>query len=379
MDIYLDNSATTRVSPAAAQRALELMQQEYGNPSSLHHRGFAAEQALDAARRELAGILGAKKEEVYFTSGGSQGNNLAILGGAMAARRRGDRVVTTAIEHESVLAPVKHLSENGFQTALLPSTAEGIVTPEAAEAAVDERTVLLSVMLVNSETGAVNDILSIARAARRRNPSVLIHCDCVQGFGKLLVRPQSWDVDMVTVSGHKVHAPKGIGAIWIKKGVRVRPLWYGSGQEGGLHPGTENTPGACAFATAARELWEKRDENMAHYHALRDRLLSGLEKIPGACINSGRYSAPYIVNFSLPGIRSEVMIHYLEQQGISVSSGSACSKGAKSHVLTAMGLDPRRVDSAIRVSFCRDNTVEEVDTLCHWLAQGCGQLAKVRR
>ena len=378
MDIYLDNSATTRVSPAAAQRALELMQQEYGNPSSLHHRGFAAEQALDAARRELAGILGAKKEEVYFTSGGSQGNNLAILGGAMAARRRGDRVVTTAIEHESVLAPVKHLSENGFQTTLLPSTAEGIVTPEAAEAAVDERTVLLSVMLVNSETGAVNDILSIAGAARRKNPRVLIHCDCVQGFGKLLVLPALWGVDIVTVSGHKVHAPKGIGAVWVKKGTRLQPLYYGAGQEGGLHPGTENVPGACAFAAAARELWDRREENMARFGELRDCLVKNLEKIPGACINSGADSAPYIVNFSLPGIRSEVMIHYLEDKGISVSSGSACSKGAKSHVLTAMGLPPRRIDSAIRVSFCRDNTTREVAELCRWLEQGSRELARVR-
>ncbi len=379
MEIYLDNSATTRVSPAAARRALEVMTEDYGNPSSLHRRGFLAEQALTGARQQLAEILRVRREEVWFTSGGSEGNNLAVLGGALAARRRGSRVVTTAVEHESVLAPVRHLTETGFEAVLLPPAPQGIVTPEAVEEAVDDHTVLLSVMLVNSETGAVNDILSIAGAARRKNPRVLIHCDCVQGFGKLLVLPALWGVDIVTVSGHKVHAPKGIGAIWIKKGVRVRPLWYGSGQEGGLHPGTENTPGACAFATAARELWEKRDENMAHYQALRDRLLCGLEKIPGACINSGRYSAPYIVNFSLPGIRSEVMIHYLEQQGISVSSGSACSKGAKSHVLTAMGLDPRRVDSAIRVSFCRDNTAEEVDTLCHWLAQGCGQLAKVRR
>lgn len=378
MEIYFDNSATTRVSPTAARRALEVMQEEYGNPSSLHHRGFAAEQALTAARQEMAGILGVRREEVFFTSCGSEGNNLAVLGGAMAARRRGDRVVTTAVEHESVLAPVKHLAENGFQTVLLPPTPEGIVTPEAVEAAVDQKTVLLSVMLVNSETGAVNDILSIAQAARRKNPGILIHCDCVQGFGKLIVRPSLWGVDVVTVSGHKIHAPKGIGAVWVKKGVRLRPLWYGSGQEGGLHPGTENTPGACAFAAAAQEIWEHRDQNMEHFRGLRTRLLEDLEKIPGVCINSPREGAPYIVNLSVLGIRSEVMIHYLEQQGISVSSGSACSKGAKSHVLTAMGLAPRRIDSAIRVSFCRDNTAEEVDTFCHWLRQGTLDLAKVR-
>ena len=378
MEIYLDNSATTRVSPAAARRALEVMTEDYGNPSSLHRRGFLAEQALTGARQQLAEMLRVRREEVWFTSGGSEGNNLAVLGGALAARRRGSRVVTTAVEHESVLAPVRHLTENGFEAVLLPPTPQGIVTPEAVEEAVDDHTVLLSVMLVNSETGAVNDIPSIAGAARSKNPRVLIHCDCVQGFGKLLVLPALWGVDIVTVSGHKVHAPKGIGAVWVKKGTRLQPLYYGAGQGGGLHPGTENVPGACAFAAAARELWDRREENMARFRELRDCLVKNLEKIPGACINSGADSAPYIVNFSLPGIRSEVMIHYLEDKGISVSSGSACSKGAKSHVLTAMGLPPRRIDSAIRVSFCRDNTTQEVAELCRWLEQGSRELARVR-
>ncbi len=378
MEIYFDNSATTRVSDGAARRALELMREEYGNPSSLHRRGFLAEQALTAAREELASILGVRREEVWFTSCGSEGNNLAVLGAALAAKKRGNKIVTTAIEHESVLAPVKHLSENGFETVLLPPDGRGVIDPGAVEAAVDEKTVLLSVMLVNSETGAVNDILSIARAARRKNPRVVIHCDCVQGFGKLLVLPALWGVDLVTMSGHKLHAPKGIGAVYIKKGTRLRPLWYGSGQEGGFHPGTENTPGACAMAFAARELWDRRDQNMALFHALEKRLAENLEKISGACINSPKEHAPYIVNFSLPGIRSEVMIHYLERQGISVSSGSACSKGAKSHVLTAMGLPPARVDSAIRVSFCRENTLEEVDEFCRWLQKGTEELARAR-
>lgn len=378
MEIYLDNSATTRVSPAAAGRALELMTEEFGNPSSLHHRGFLAEQALAAARKELAGILDARQDEVFFTSCGSEANNLAILGGALAARRKGNRVVTSAAEHESVLAPVRYLSENGFDATLLPPSDHGSVDPEAVEAAVDEKTVLLSVMLVNSETGAVSDIPAIVQAARRKNPGILIHCDCVQGFARLPVTPASWGVDLVTVSGHKIHAPKGIAALYVKKGVRLRPLWYGAGQEGGLHPGTENTPGACAFAAAAREMWQRREENMAHFRLLRQSLLENLEKISGVCINSAPDGAPYIVNLSVPGIRSEVMIHYLERQGISVSSGSACSKGAKSHVLTAMGLTPKRIDSAIRVSFCRDNTVEEIVEFCRWLEQGSKDLARTK-
>lgn len=378
MEIYLDNSATTRVSPAAAQRAVEVMTQEFGNPSSLHHRGFMAEQALTAARQCLSGILGVRQEEVFFTSCGSEGNNIAILGGALAARRRGDRVVASAVEHESVLAPVKHLSENGFSTALLSPAADGSVLPETVEEAVDQRTVLLSVMLVNSETGAINDIPAIVQAAKRKNPGILIHCDCVQGFGRLPVDPVRWGADLVTISGHKIHAPKGIGAVYVKKGTRLRPLYYGAGQEGGLHPGTENTPGACAFAAAAREMWDHRAENMAHFGQLRRRLLETLQNISGVCINSTPNGAPYIVNLSVPGIRSEVMIHYLERQGISVSSGSACAKGAKSHVLTAMKLDPRRIDSAIRVSFCRDNTLDEVDEFCRWLEQGGKDLARTK-
>lgn len=381
MEIYFDNSATTRVSDSVARRVLEVMTEDFGNPSSLHHKGFTAEQALTAAREEIAAVLGpgVRREEIFFTSCGSEGNNLAILGAAQAARRQGNKIITTAIEHESVLAPVKFLSENGFESVILPPTPQGNIDPQAVEDAVDEKTVLLSVMFVNSETGAVNDILSIARAARRKNPKIIIHCDCVQAFGKLLVKPTLWGVDLVTVSGHKIHAPKGIGAVYVKKGTRLRPLYYGSGQEGGLHPGTENTPGACALGLAAREMWDRREENIAHFGALRERLFENVKKIPGACINSPSEGAPYIGNFSLPGIRSEVMIHYLESKGISVSSGSACSKGARSHVLTAMGLPIPRVDSAIRVSFCRDNTLEEVDEFYRWLQKGTEELAKVRR
>ena len=376
MEIYFDNSATTRVSPEAARRALELMTEEYGNPSSLHRRGFLAEQALSQARGEIARILGAEPEEVAFTSCGSEGNNLAVIGGAMAARRRGNKVVTTAVEHESVLAPVRHLSENGFEAVYLPPRAGGAVDPEEAAAAVDERTVLLSVMHVNSETGAVNDLRAIARAARRNNPRLLIHADCVQSFGKLPVSPKSWGVDFVTLSGHKIHAPKGIGAIYAAKGSRLLPLYYGSGQERGLHPGTENTPGACAFGLAARQMWEAREENMARFRQLRERLTEKLREMPGVCINSPPDGAPYIVNLSLPGIPSEVMIHYLERREIYVSGGSACAKGARSHVLTAMGLPVDRVDGALRVSFCRENTPEEVDEFCRWLALGLEDLAR---
>ena len=376
MEIYFDNSATTRVSPEAARRALELMTEEYGNPSSLHRRGFLAEQALSQARGEIARILGAEPEEVAFTSCGSEGNNLAVIGGAMAARRRGNKVVTTAVEHESVLAPVRHLSENGFEAVYLPPRAGGAVDPEEAAAAVDERTVLLSVMHVNSETGAVNDLRAIARAARRKNPRLLIHADCVQSFGKLPVSPKSWGVDFVTLSGHKIHAPKGIGAIYAAKGSRLLPLYYGSGQERGLHPGTENTPGACAFGLAARQMWEAREENMARFRQLRERLTEKLREMPGVCINSPPDGAPYIVNLSLPGIPSEVMIHYLERREIYVSGGSACAKGARSHVLTAMGLPVDRVDGALRVSFCRENTPEEVDEFCRWLALGLEELAR---
>lgn len=378
MECYLDNSATTAVTPEVAALAAHIMTEQYGNPSSLHRRGFWAERALTEARGQVAAVLRCRPEEIIFTSGGTESNNLALLGAARAARRRGNRIVTTAVEHHSVLAVCRQLESEGFEVAYVSPDAGGVITPESFAAACDEKTVLASCMMVNSETGALHDIPAIAAACRRKNPGILFHADCVQAFGRLEIAPARWGVQLVSVSGHKIHAPKGVGALYVAKGVRLLPPLYGSGQERGLRPGTENLPGICAMGLAAERMNARRVENAAHFIALRQKLITNLSQSPAVCINSPEAAAPYIINLSVEGIRSEIMIHYLEQFEIYVSSGSACAKGERSHVLTAMGLPEDRVDSAIRVSMTDTTAEEEIDEFCRRLLQGAATLAKRR-
>ena len=378
MECYLDNSATTAVTPEVAALAARIMTEQYGNPSSLHRRGFWAERALTEARGQVAAVLRCRPEEIIFTSGGTESNNLALLGAARAARRRGNRIVTTAVEHHSVLAVCRQLESEGFEVAYVSPDAGGVITPESFAAACDEKTVLASCMMVNSETGALHDIPAIAAACRRKNPGILFHADCVQAFGRLEIAPARWGVQLVSVSGHKIHAPKGVGALYVAKGVRLLPPLYGSGQERGLRPGTENLPGICAMGLAAERMNARRVENAAHFTALRQKLITNLSQSPAVCINSPEAAAPYIINLSVEGIRSEIMIHYLEQFEIYVSSGSACAKGERSHVLTAMGLPEDRVDSAIRVSMTDTTAEEEIDEFCRRLLQGAATLAKRR-
>lgn len=378
MECYLDNSATTAVTPEVAALAARIMTEQYGNPSSLHRRGFWAERALTEARGQVAAVLRCRPEEIIFTSGGTESNNLALLGAARAARRRGNRIVTTAVEHHSVLAVCRQLESEGFEVAYVSPDAGGVITPESFAAACDEKTVLASCMMVNSETGALHDIPAIAAACRRKNPGILFHADCVQAFGRLEIAPARWGVQLVSVSGHKIHAPKGVGALYVAKGVRLLPPLYGSGQERGLRPGTENLPGICAMGLAAERMNARRVENAAHLTALRQKLITNLSQSPAVCINSPEAAAPYIINLSVEGIRSEIMIHYLEQFEIYVSSGSACAKGERSHVLTAMGLPEDRIDSAIRVSMTDTTAEEEIDEFCRRLLQGAATLAKRR-
>lgn len=378
MECYLDNSATTAVTPEVAALAAHIMTEQYGNPSSLHRRGFWAERALTEARGQVAAVLRCRPEEIIFTSGGTESNNLALLGAARAVRRRGNRIVTTAVEHHSVLAVCRQLESEGFEVAYVSPDAGGVITPESFAAACDEKTVLASCMMVNSETGALHDIPAIAAACRRKNPGILFHADCVQAFGRLEIAPARWGVQLVSVSGHKIHAPKGVGALYVAKGVRLLPPLYGSGQERGLRPGTENLPGICAMGLAAERMNARRAENAAHFTALRQKLITNLSQSPAVCINSPEAAAPYIINLSVEGIRSEIMIHYLEQFEIYVSSGSACAKGERSHVLTAMGLPEDHIDSAIRVSMTDTTAEEEIDEFCRRLLQGAATLAKRR-
>ncbi len=379
-DIYLDNSATTPVLPEAAELAAAVMCRDYGNPSSLHRKGFEAQLVLERAREQVASALGCAPPQVFFSPSGTVANNLAILGsvGAYAKRLKGKtpRLVTTAIEHSSVLRPLERLAGQGMELVLIKPDGNGNIAPEALAEAVNENTLLVSAMAVNSETGAVLDIGRLCRLVRAQNAATLIHCDGVQAFGKGPVLPLKWDVDYCTVSGHKIRAPKGVGALYVKKGLRLTPLYQGGEQEKGLLPGTENTPAIAAFGLAAQMRMAQLPAVEALFVRLRAQLEAALAKIPGLCNNSPDGSAPYIMNISLPGIRSETMIHFLAQRGIYVSSGSACARGAKSHVLTAMGLADDRIDSALRLSFGCQNTPEDIAAFVAALQEGLAALKR---
>ena len=371
---YLDNSATTRVCDAAAQKALEVMTTEYANPSSLHSFGFSASKELEAARLIVASAIGADACEIIFTSGGTEANNLAILGTAQALKRRGNKIITTATEHSSVYDTMKELQKDGFEVIFVKPDSNGLINPVEVVNAVDNKTILVSIMLVNNETGAVNPIKEIFTNIKRRFNSVILHTDAVQGFGKTDIKVKSLSCDLLTVSGHKVHAPKGVGALYIKKGVHLIPRTFGGSQEKKLRTGTESTPLICAFGVAVSEI--NVAKNVEVVTELNTYLRDKLKAIPDIIINSPDNASPFVLNFSVKGIRSETMLHHLANRGIYVSSGSACSKGAKSHVLEAMGLPDDIIDSALRVSFSKFNNKSDCDALLDALANGINTLAK---
>ena len=360
MRTYLDNSATTAVCPQAADAAVRMMTVCYGNPSSLHTMGIEAEKALSAARASVARLLGVPAETLLFTSGGTESNNLAILGGAAARIRQGRHAVTTAVEHPSVSAAFDQLEREGWTVTRVRPDPDGTLPAERIVSACRDDTVLVSVMMVNNETGARHPLERMIPAVRRTAPRALIHTDAVQAAGRLALSAERLGVDLMTVSGHKIHAPKGIGALYIRKGVRLQPRQIGGGQERGLRSGTEAAPAIAAFGAAADAVPPFREQE-ALYHTLKDRLLTGLP--PSAVCHLPPEGVPYIVSLSLPGFRSETLLHFLAEREIYVSSGSACSKGKKSPVLTAMGLSADQIDSALRISFSWDNTIDDVDRL----------------
>lgn len=374
---YLDNSATTRVLPEAAGDALRLMTESYGNPSSPHTLGFQAKKELDRAREIIARRLGALPEEIVFTGGGTEANNLAILGAARARKRIGQHIVTTQIEHDSVLNAMKQLETEGFRVTYLAPGAGGSIDPETLEGIIGPDTILVSMMLCNNETGAILPVQAAARAIKRKRAPTLLHTDCVQAFCKLYFTVKGLGVDLCTVSGHKVHGPKGVGALYVKKGARVLPIVYGGGQERGLRSGTESLPLIGAFAKAV-ELAPRASETLEKAGALRELLLKELAGLPGVEVNSPPDGLAYIVNLSVPDVRAETMLHFLAQRGVYVSAGSACGKAKPSHVLAAMGLPEERVGSALRASFSRFSTDEDVDALAEGVKAGLEALAKER-
>ena len=378
MEHYLDNSATTRVCEKSAEKVLELMTQCYGNPSSLHKKGLEAQREVAHARQAVAVSLGAQPREIIFTSGGTEANNLAVLGGAAAGRRRGKRIVTTAIEHPSVLEPMRQLEKEGFEVVFLTPDTDGRVPEEAVLKAVTGDTILISVMAVNNELGSIQPIEVLKKAVKRAGAPALVHVDGVQAYGKLPLRPEKLGIDLLTVSGHKIHGPKGVGALYVSKNARILPRTFGGGQERELRPGTEAAPLIAGLGAAVEELPDWR-QAYSRMEKLRDYTLQKLSGLEGVEVNSPVEGLPYLLNFSALGIRSETMLHFLAQRGIYVSSGSACAKGKQSHVLKAAGLPDSRISSAIRVSFSRENTERDADALAEGVREGLACLARARR
>lgn len=377
-EVYLDNSATTATDPEVARLALDMMCQNYGNPSSLHRKGFEAQLAVDKARQQVAAVLSTDPRRVVFTANGTEANNLAICGTAQALRRQKGRMVVSAAEHASVLKAMDWCESEGWEVVRIAPLSDGTPDVAAFAAAVDEHTALVSCMAVNSETGARTDLKALSRAVKARNPKTLVHCDAVQAFCRVKLNPKLLGIDLLSASGHKINAPKGVGLLYMAPGVRLVPLIHGSGQEGGLHPGTEHVPQIAAFGLAAQKMERSREKLWEHYTAMRRQIITNLEQMEGVCINSPQNGVPYILNLSAPGYRSETLIHYLERLGIYVSSGSACSKGAKSHVLTAMGLDDRRIDSALRVSMGQYTTAEHIDAFVAGLKKAMADVANTK-
>lgn len=373
MEHYLDNSATTAVSARAAEKALKIMTQIYGNPSSLHTKGIEAERELELSRKIIAENLGAVAEEIFFTSGGTEANNLALFGAAEAKKRICNKIVISSVEHSSVLEAAKKLENDGFTVAYITPRADGTVHPADVAAEVDKNTSLVSVMYVNNETGAVMPVAEIFEQARLKNPGIICHTDAVQAFGKLAIKAKKLGADLISVSGHKVHAPKGVGAIYIKRGVRLIPRQYGGEQEKKLRPGTEPLPLIAAFGEACAQFNIKENYQLAL--SLNSYAREKLSQIEGVVLNSPQDALPYVLNISAGRVRSETMLHFLEEREVYVSSGSACAKGKPSHVLSAMGLDKNRADSALRISFSKYNTKEDIDALCENLALGLRVLA----
>ena len=376
-EIYLDNSATTQPCPEAVAAANEMMVRFWGNPSSTHAKGSEAAAKLREARRAVASALSAAPEEIFFTSGGTEANNIAVFGAAAKNRRNGKRIVTSAIEHSSVLDSVAELEKQGFEVIRLAPDSHGHISPQQVADAVNADTVLVTMMMVNNEVGSILPVEAAVRAARRNAPKAIVHCDCVQAFGKIPVSVKKLGADLITVSAHKIHAPKGAGALYKRKGLMIPSLTHGGHQEDSFRPGTEAAPLIAAFGAAAAIACDKSGMNQRYetIKALRNYTTQRLHEIDGIVINSPEDALPYIVNFSTCCVKAETMLNFLSERGIYVSGGSACAKGEPSHVIKALGLPRDAADSAIRVSFCGHNTTDDVDTLVNTVAEGITRLA----
>lgn len=369
MEVYLDNSATTKVFPQVAELMTKVMCEDYGNPSSMHRKGVEGERYIRYARETLAKLLKVSEKEILFTSGGTESDNTAIIGCAMANNRRGRHLVTTKVEHPAVLQTMHYLETQGFRVTYLPVDKSGRVRLEDLQNAITPETILVSMMLVNNEIGSIQPIEEAGALIKRMNPNILFHVDAVQGFGKIKIYPKRMNIDLMSVSSHKIHGPKGVGFLYVGERVKIMPITYGGGQQKNLRSGTENVPGIAGMTMAAEMAYENFEEDVNRLYGLKEYFIQGITKLEGIQINgltedgNLRRTAPHVVSVSVAGVRSEVLLHALEDKGIYISAGSACAsnKPQTSETLKAIGLQREYWDSTIRFSFSVFTTKEEID------------------
>jgi len=373
--VYLDNSSTTKPCELSVEYTVKALKEQWGNPSSLHILGVEAEEVVSRTRNAVASLLHCRDDEIFFTGSGTEANNTAIFGAAYKGIKRGKRIITTEIEHPSVAEVFNKLETEGFEVIRLKPQSDGRISEEDIKAAVNTQTILVSIMLVNNETGAIQPVKAVADAIKSVGSPALLHCDAVQAFGKMRISPQKLNIDLLSASGHKIHGPKGIGFLYIKKGIHIKPYILGGGQESGMRSGTESVPLISGLYGALKELPDpdkQAERQLQLWNYAKEKLLStGLVEI-----NSCDSVLPYVLNVSVSGYRSETLLHFLENSGIYVSSGSACAKGEGSYVLRAMGLDKKRVDSALRISFSRYSTESEIDLLTEAIINATKRLRK---
>ena len=365
MEAYFDNSATTKVLDCVKDAVVDAMCVNYGNAAAKHRKGVEAENLIREAKKAIADTLKVQEKEILFTSGGTESNNTALIGTALANRRAGKHLITTGVEHPSIYNTMSFLEEMGFEVTYLPVDHLGHISLEDLENAIREDTILVSVMYVNNDVGAVEPIEAISQCIKKKNPKTLFHVDAIQAYGKYKIRPKKQGIDLLSVSGHKIHAPKGVGFLYIRDGVKIRPILFGGGQQKGMRSGTENVPGCVGLGVAAREAYKDFDARIEKLYTLREHLIAGLKPLGGVTINGSedRTNAPQIVSASFEGVRSEVLLHALEDKGVYVSSGSACSSNHPgiSGTLKGIGVKKELLDSTIRFSLGDLNTEEEVD------------------
>lgn len=383
MECYFDNSATTRCEQEVIQKMNQIYRNDYGNPSSLHQKGVEAENYVKEAREVIAATLKASTKELIFTSGGTESNNLAILGTALANQRTGKHLITTQIEHPAVLNPMHFLEEQGFEVTYLSVDEKGYINLLELEDAIRPDTILVSIMYINNEIGTIEPIEKAGQIIKETNPRTLFHVDAIQAYGKIRIIPKRLKIDLMSVSSHKIHGPKGVGFLYIKEGTKIRPIIFGGGQQNEMRSGTENVPGVAGIGEAVRLCFDQFEEKQNHLYELRNHFINKVKELDGVTINGeeDKKGAPHIVSVSFEGVRSEVLLHVLEERNIFVSAGSACAshKIAPSRTLTQIGIDKELIGCTVRFSFSRDNSIEEIDYTVNVLKEQLPGLRKYMR